>query len=140
MKVATNGVELETETFGDPSHPALLLIMGLGCQMLVWPRAFCEQLASAGFYVVRFDNRDVGLSTQLDTLGTPKLMREILRQRIGLRPRACQIEGECHIADQMLDRWPGDGARAGREAILPESGDGSMRWHDDKIPLAQRQR
>lgn len=88
MKVATNGVELETETFGDPAHPALLLIMGLGCQMLVWPRALCEQLAAAGFYVVRFDNRDVGLSTQLDHLGTPKLMREIVRQRIGLRARA----------------------------------------------------
>lgn len=88
MKVDSNGIQLEVETFGENTNPALVLIMGLGCQMTVWPLAFCQQLAEAGFYVVRFDNRDVGLSSRLDHLGTPRLMREILRQRLGLRPRA----------------------------------------------------
>lgn len=59
-----NGIELEYECFGEPRHPALLLIMGLGSQMIVWPDDFCRQLADKGFRVIRYDNRDVGLSTK----------------------------------------------------------------------------
>jgi pimeloyl-ACP methyl ester carboxylesterase len=58
-----NGITLCYETFGDASAPTLLLIMGLGGQMFEWRTEFCEQLAAAGFHVVRFDNRDAGLST-----------------------------------------------------------------------------
>jgi pimeloyl-ACP methyl ester carboxylesterase len=61
-----NGIELEYETFGDRTRPALLLIMGLGVQMLGWDENFCKQLADRGFYVIRFDNRDVGLSTHTE--------------------------------------------------------------------------
>jgi len=72
-KAKSNGIELEYETLGDPADPALLLIMGLGAQLIDWPQVFCEQLAAAGFHVIRFDNRDAGLSTSLDELGVPDL-------------------------------------------------------------------
>ena len=57
---------LAYETFGDPADPAVLLIMGLGSQMILWPEELCEPLAAAGYFVTRFDNRDVGRSTILD--------------------------------------------------------------------------
>jgi pimeloyl-ACP methyl ester carboxylesterase len=65
-RAKTNGIELEYETFGDPSNPTVLLIMGLGVQMLGWDERFCDLLAGRGFHVVRFDNRDVGLSTKIE--------------------------------------------------------------------------
>ncbi|MDQ1375019.1 MAG: hypothetical protein QOJ09_2357 [Actinomycetota bacterium] len=61
-----NGIELEYEVFGEEDAPPLLLVMGLGAQMITWEDAFCTQLAAKGFRVVRFDNRDVGLSTKTD--------------------------------------------------------------------------
>src|SRR5438034_11646534 len=56
-------VELCYETFGDPENPPLLLVMGLGTQMLGWNDDFCAALAARGFHVIRFDNRDIGRST-----------------------------------------------------------------------------
>jgi len=67
-------VTLAYETFGSPEDPALVLVMGVATQMLGWPEGFCQGLADAGFHVVRFDNRDIGLSTHLDDLGMPDLM------------------------------------------------------------------
>jgi pimeloyl-ACP methyl ester carboxylesterase len=65
-KIASaNGIDICYETFGDPLQPALLLVMGLGFQLVNWPSGFCESLASHGFYVIRFDNRDAGRSTHL---------------------------------------------------------------------------
>ena len=72
-RAAVNGLELEYDTFGSPSNPPLVLIMGLGAQMILWEDEFCEQLAASGFWVVRFDNRDIGLSTQLDDAGVPNV-------------------------------------------------------------------
>ncbi|QWC84588.1 alpha/beta fold hydrolase [Nocardioidaceae bacterium] len=66
-------VELAYETFGDPSDPPLVLVMGLATQMLGWPDGFCRTLVDAGFFVVRFDNRDIGLSTHLHEAGQPDL-------------------------------------------------------------------
>jgi pimeloyl-ACP methyl ester carboxylesterase len=60
-----NGLVIAYETFGDPSAPPVLLIHGLATQMLGWPEAFCADLAAARHFVVRFDNRDVGLSTHI---------------------------------------------------------------------------
>jgi pimeloyl-ACP methyl ester carboxylesterase len=60
-----NGVELCYETFGDPSDPAALLIMGLATQMVGWPDEFCQDLAGRGFHVIRFDNRDIGRSQKM---------------------------------------------------------------------------
>jgi len=62
-RATANGIELEYETFGDPQAQPLLLIAGLGAQMLSWDEEFCRLLAGRGFYVIRFDNRDVGFST-----------------------------------------------------------------------------
>ncbi|AZO73342.1 MAG: alpha/beta hydrolase [Mesorhizobium sp.] len=56
--------EIVSETFGDPSDPAILLIMGAMASMLWWPEAFCRQLAERGRFVIRYDNRDTGLSTK----------------------------------------------------------------------------
>lgn len=66
-------VELAYETFGAADKPPLVLVMGLATQMLGWPDEFCEALADSGFSVVRFDNRDIGLSTHLDEAGMPDL-------------------------------------------------------------------
>lgn len=72
-RAQANGLELEYDTFGDPGDPPLVLVMGLGAQMITWEDGFCELLAGRGFFVVRYDNRDVGLSTWLDELPAPDL-------------------------------------------------------------------
>ena len=64
-------VEIEYDTFGERSGRPLVLVMGLGAQMILWDERFCEDLAARGHFVVRFDNRDVGLSTKLDRHGEP---------------------------------------------------------------------
>ena len=69
-----NGIEIAYQTFGERSDPALLLVMGLGAQLIHWPEEFCELLAARGFYVIRFDNRDIGLSTKIDDAPVPDLM------------------------------------------------------------------
>jgi pimeloyl-ACP methyl ester carboxylesterase len=77
--VRANGIELTYESFGQ-GEP-LILIMGIGAQMIQWDTPFCEQLASHGFQVIRFDNRDVGKSERVDHLGKPNT-RNILKQRL----------------------------------------------------------
>jgi pimeloyl-ACP methyl ester carboxylesterase len=72
-RAKANGIEIEYETFGSRKDPALLLIMGLGAQLTLWPESLCEGLAGQGFFVVRYDNRDVGLSTDFDEAGLPNL-------------------------------------------------------------------
>jgi pimeloyl-ACP methyl ester carboxylesterase len=73
------GIEICFETFGDPADPALLLIMGLGTQMLGWHEDFCTDLAGRGFHVIRYDNRDIGRSTILTDAPVPTL-GQILRR------------------------------------------------------------
>jgi pimeloyl-ACP methyl ester carboxylesterase len=68
-----NGIELEYDVLGAPDDPAVLLIMGLGAQLTDWPPEFCEQLAGRGFRVIRFDNRDSGLSAGPDEAGLPDI-------------------------------------------------------------------
>src|SRR4030042_749356 len=72
-KARANGIDIAYETFGSAGMRPLILIMGIGSQMVTWPTAFCEKLAAAGHFVVRFDNRDVGLSTKLDAAGIPNI-------------------------------------------------------------------
>ncbi len=74
------GITLCYETFGDPSDPTALLIMGLGTQMVAWQDDFCQQLAAKGLHVVRFDNRDIGRSTHLQ--GPPPSLVELLRYSV----------------------------------------------------------
>ena len=71
QRARVNGVDLAWDSFGDPKARPLLLVMGLGLQMIAWDDALCEALAARGFYVIRFDNRDVGLSTSFDAYGDP---------------------------------------------------------------------
>jgi pimeloyl-ACP methyl ester carboxylesterase len=72
-RAEANGIELEYDTFGAPQDQPLLLIMGLGTQMTAWEPGFCTMLAERGYYVIRFDNRDIGLSTQFDQKPEPDL-------------------------------------------------------------------
>lgn len=71
----SNGIEICYETFGNASDPAVLLISMYSTQMLVWPESLCAGLAARGFHVIRFDNRDVGLSTKFEEAGLPDLMQ-----------------------------------------------------------------
>jgi pimeloyl-ACP methyl ester carboxylesterase len=73
-RIAANGIEIAYEEFGDRRATPMLLIMGLGAQMILWHQEFCEQLAGQGYRVIRFDNRDIGESTWLDHLGMPDVM------------------------------------------------------------------
>ncbi len=68
-----NGIDIEYQTYGSRGDPALLLVMGLGAQMTRWDDALCELLADRGLFVIKFDNRDVGLSTHLNDAGVPDL-------------------------------------------------------------------
>jgi pimeloyl-ACP methyl ester carboxylesterase len=74
-------VELCYETFGDPADPAMLLIMGLGTQMLGWSDDFCTELAARGFHAIRFDNRDIGRSTLIDGVRPPTIGQILRRDR-----------------------------------------------------------
>ncbi len=84
----TNGVRLAYETFGDPGGRPLVLIMGLASQMLIWHEDLCRRLAARGHYVVRFDNRDVGLSSRCHHLGRPSLLKAVIAHRRGRPVRA----------------------------------------------------
>ncbi len=68
-----NGIQLCYETFGDPANPPIVLIMGLAAQMIVWDDELCALLAARGFWVIRFDNRDIGMSTRFSKARTPGL-------------------------------------------------------------------
>lgn len=83
-RLTANGLEIEYDTFGDSDADPILLIMGLGTQMIAWPPAFCQALAEAGHFVVRFDNRDVGLSTKLDGVKAPGPLRYLLHRLFGV--------------------------------------------------------
>lgn len=74
LTAPANGIELVYESFGDPADPTMLLVMGLGVQMLGWDEELCELLAGRGFRAVRFDNRDVGRSTRIEGGPRPDLM------------------------------------------------------------------
>jgi len=72
--VKANGIQIEYDTFGNPADEPLLLIMGLGSQMILWHEDLCRMFAEHGHYVIRFDNRDVGLSSKIEEAGIPDVM------------------------------------------------------------------
>ncbi len=76
-------IALEVEQHGDPERPAIVLIMGLGMQLVAWPDALVDALVARGFRVVRFDNRDAGLSTQIDAFRPRNLPTAMLRGAVG---------------------------------------------------------
>jgi pimeloyl-ACP methyl ester carboxylesterase len=77
----SNGIELAYQEIGDPNGEAILLIMGLATQMIAWQEPFCELLAERGFRVIRFDNRDIGHSTKIESAGLPKRTDMLLGRR-----------------------------------------------------------
>lgn len=81
----TNGIAIEYEEFGAAADPVVLLIMGLGAQLTRWPIAFCTKLVARGYRVIRFDNRDVGRSTHLDTAPVPDLGQVVAARMAGMR-------------------------------------------------------
>ncbi len=93
----SDGIDLCYETFGDPGDPPMLLVMGLGTQMLGWPDAFCEQVAARGYFVIRYDNRDVGRSTHF-TGQRPPTVKQLLR-----RDRTCAGYSLADMAQDGMD-------------------------------------
>jgi pimeloyl-ACP methyl ester carboxylesterase len=73
-RVKANGIEIEYESMGASTAPPMLLIMGLGAQLITWDEGFCEELVQRGFRVIRYDNRDSGLSTKMESAGPADLL------------------------------------------------------------------
>lgn len=85
-RIRTNDIDIEYESYGNERDPAVLLIMGLGAQLTLWPMEFVDALVAKGFRVIRYDNRDVGLSTKFEHAKVPRLPRLVLARMIGLTP------------------------------------------------------
>ena len=98
MQLSTNGIVLEVEDHGPQTGEPILLVMGLGMQLLGWHEGFVAQLVERGFRVIRFDNRDIGLSQTFDHLGVPNLGLLTLRHALGLRVRSAYT-----LADMARD-------------------------------------
>ncbi len=86
--VQANGIAIEYEDTGPRDAPVILLIMGLGMQLVAWPNSFCEGLAARGFRVVRFDNRDAGLSSRMPSVGRLATRTMMMRAFFGLPVRS----------------------------------------------------
>ncbi|MGP4054813.1 alpha/beta fold hydrolase [Mycobacterium sp. 4D054] len=105
-------LDIHYEDMGDPNDPAVLLIMGLGAQLLLWRKGFCEKLTDQGLRVIRFDNRDVGLSSKLPHhhSGAP-LVPRMARSLVGLpSPAAYTLEDMADDAAALLDHLSIDSA------------------------------
>jgi pimeloyl-ACP methyl ester carboxylesterase len=96
--LTANGIRIEYEMIGDHRQPALLLIMGLGAQMIFWDDDFCREIASRGFYVIRFDNRDCGLSTHFPEKGIPDVVKAVTASLAGEK-----VEASYSLADMAAD-------------------------------------
>jgi pimeloyl-ACP methyl ester carboxylesterase len=82
-----NGLRLAYDEFGESADPAIILVMGLGAQMTAWPDELCRGLSKHGFRVIRFDNRDIGLSQQIEAKKPVNLLKLALRAKLGLSIR-----------------------------------------------------
>lgn len=79
IRSGATALNLEVESFGSPTQGTIILIMGLGTQLIAWPMPFCRALVDAGYQVIRYDNRDVGLSTKFEAAGVPNGFAVMLR-------------------------------------------------------------
>ena len=104
-KATSGDIEIYYEDMGDPNHPAVLLIMGLGAQLLLWRKGFCEKLVDQGLRVIRYDNRDVGLSTKITGRHTgAALLPRMARSFLGMRsPAVYTLEDMADDAAALLD-------------------------------------
>jgi len=104
MKIQANGITIEVDVQGPPDGEPLLLVMGLGMQLVAWPEELVADLVARGFRVIRFDNRDIGLSQGFDAAGVPSLLRTLLRYTMRLPVRApYQLRDMANDAVGVLD-------------------------------------
>lgn len=104
MRVKANGLQIEVDDQGPRDAPAVLLIMGLGMQLIAWPDELVSRLLSLGFRVVRFDNRDIGLSQWFDEAGVPNMAAATLRYALRLPvPSAYGLRDMARDAVGVLD-------------------------------------
>lgn len=87
-QIKANGINIEYESHGEDGAPVALLIMGLAAQLAMWPKAFIDSLVSAGFRVIIFDNRDVGLSTKFEDARPPNPFLQFAARRVGVKLKA----------------------------------------------------
>jgi pimeloyl-ACP methyl ester carboxylesterase len=112
MKLAANGISLEVEDHGSPQGEPLLLVMGLGMQLTAWPDELVQMLVARGFRVIRFDNRDAGLSQGFDALGVPNLPLAAMKYALHLPIRrwptmrpACSMHWASRRRMCAVRRW-----------------------------------
>ncbi len=98
MQIPVNGISLEVEDHGPPGGEPLMLIMGLGMQLVAWHEDFVASLVERGFRVIRFDNRDIGLSQSFDHLGVPNVVLASFRYTLGLK-----VHSPYSLADMAAD-------------------------------------
>jgi len=98
MQIRANNIRLEVEDHGPAHGEPLVLIMGLGMQLVAWHEDFVQRLVDRGFRVIRFDNRDIGLSHDFDHLGVPNLALEAVKHAMGL-----PVRGPYTLADMAED-------------------------------------
>ncbi len=104
MKIIANKIQIEVEDTGPglnaqgQQRPAVLLIMGLGMQLIAWPPGLVQGLVDAGYRVIRHDNRDIGLSQHFDAAGSPNLIWAILKYRL-----RCAVKSPYSVADMAMD-------------------------------------
>jgi pimeloyl-ACP methyl ester carboxylesterase len=84
MQISANGISLEVDDRGPAGGEPLVMVMGLGMQLVAWPDGLVDQLVARGFRVIRFDNRDVGLSQRFDHLGVPNIAAGAVKHTLGL--------------------------------------------------------
>lgn len=102
--VTANGIELFYEDFGRAEDPVTLLVMGLGTQGIAWSRPFVDRLVADGFRVIRYDNRDIGMSTHLDGARAVHPLRAILASKFGFGfPVAYTLKDMAADAVALLD-------------------------------------
>jgi pimeloyl-ACP methyl ester carboxylesterase len=92
MKIRANGIDIEVEDTGadgrQAGRPVVLLVMGLGMQLVAWPPQLVQALVDAGYRVIRHDNRDIGLSQHFDHLGAPNIIWAALQHQLGFKPKS----------------------------------------------------
>ncbi|MEL6857224.1 MAG: alpha/beta hydrolase [Pseudomonadota bacterium] len=96
--IAANGIKIAYETHGADDAPTVLMVMGLGGQLTMWPDELIEDFVAGGYRVITFDNRDIGLSHQHTGEKSPKILRQILLRRIGIR-----VKTPYDLADMARD-------------------------------------
>ena len=98
QQAAVNDISLNYDSFGNPSHPAMILIMGLATQMIFWDSQMCRKIAQQGFWVIRFDNRDIGKSSKLNQAKIPHGLAYMLNVLFGKK-----MNSPYHLSDMAAD-------------------------------------